>query len=516
MSTTTINEKLVFIAQKHIRIRKSGTTGNNLGNVMNEAEIGETDLNNVFPAATDSEALVGVRDYQCLYIYNSHPSVTIKGLVMFSDNTTYSGDHIRFALDPAGVGDGLTFGVAQFIANKSVTPSNVFFKDGKIRTDQNAIVFPDIPPLKTIAVWHERYIQPKAQSVEDNKMKVVLDTSNIIGDYGIVSKPGTTTTAVTGQTDVNTNLTWLTSLMSLEHYLDNVFFLGNTTSNNDASQWIQNMGTFLLKDIMKMVFGYLDVTTSTKRNQLINGVDTQAYAGYQSYNKKNINTTILDTSGFQKYINPSTQYNKIEEYLKNANKNPNIDFIIVMMGSTPYISLPNNDPDPNVRIDIDLRKHYHELFTKYGVHLVIGSGINNYQRHQVLGFNTNAPDSPNQLLTTQAPNYIIPLGEKNFKIGSLYLNVGSGTKKPVHNIPTQKPYTAFSYVPKGVGYLKLFTTQRTITDPPILEGRYFDYYADPISDGHVNPTKIVRLIDRFTITFEQEVVVEEPGGVIET
>jgi len=500
----TVKEKLVFVAQKHIRIRQSGNPVNGLGDVMNVAEIAETDLHNIFPAATDSEALNGITDYQCVYIYNSHPSVTVKGIIMYSDNTTYSGDHIKFGLDPAGVGDGLTFGVAQTIANKTTTPTGVFFKDGRNRTDEDALILPDIPPLKAVAIWHERRIQPRAQSVEDNKMRVVLDTSNIVGDYGIVSKPGTSTTAVTGQTETTIDLTNLINLISLEHWLDNIFFLGNTTSGDDSTQWIRNMGTFLLKDIMKMVFGYLDVMSHAKRNQLVNGVDPKAYAGYQSYNKKNVNYTILDTSGFQKYTNPSTQYNKIAQYLENANKNPNIDFIVVMMGTTPYASLPDNDTNPKVRIDTDLRKTYHELFTKWGVHLVIGSGINNYQRHHVLGFNAAAPDSPNQLLTTQAPNYVIPVGEKNFKVGSLYLNVGSAVAKPIHNVPTPKPYSVFTYVPKGVGYLKLFTTQRTSTAEPILEGRYFDYYADPPEQGSVNPKKTVHLVDRFTITFEAE------------
>lgn len=502
--TNDKTEKLVFVAQKHIRIRQSGDPVNGLGDVMNVAEIGEFDLHNIFPPATETEAVNGVTDYQCVYIYNSHPSVTVKGIVMFSDNTTYSGDSIKFGLDPAGVGDGLTFGKAQMIANKSVTPTGVFFKDGRNRTDQNALVFPDIPPLKAIAVWHERRIQLKAQSVEDNKMRVVLDTSNIVGDYGIVSKPGTTTTAVTGQTDTTIDLSWLTNLISLEHFLDNLFFLGNTTQSNDSSQWIKNMGTFLLKDIMKMVFGWLDVMSMSKRNQLVNGVDPRAYAGYQSYNKKNVNYAILDTSGFQKYTNPSTQYNKIAEYLENANKNPNIDFIIAMMGTPPYASMPDNDPDLKIRIDTDLRKTYHDLFTKWGVHIVVSSGINNYQRQHVLGFNVNTPDSPNQLLTTQAPNYVISVGEKNFKVGSLYLNITSAVKKPLHNLPTIKPYTAFSYIPKGVAYLKFFTTQRTSLAEPILEGRYFDYYADPPVQGSVNPKKTVHLVDRFTVTFEKE------------
>lgn len=499
--TTT---RVVFVASEFIRIRRSGLTGNNLGGKIFAAEIPENELHNVYPMVTDQEALTGIRDYQGLYVINQHKSVTAKGLIMFSEGTSYTGDDIKYGLDPAGVGDGDTFGRAQTIANKGTTPSNVIFKSGKNRTDQNVLVFPDLPPLKAVLVWFERSVNVNANSVEDNKMKVIIDTTNIVGDYGLVTDPGTSTIAVTGQTEINTDLSWLCNIMSLERILDNVFFLGNTTTNQDTSQWINNFSTFLLKDICKFIFGFLDVSTLSKRNQIINGVDPNASAGYQTHNQKNVNVTILDTSGYQKYTNPSVHYSKIIEFLDNAKKDPQIDFIIAMMGTTAYASLPNNDPDPKVKIDTDLRKFYHSIFTQYGVHVVVGSGINNYQRMDVLGYNDVAPDAPNQLLTSYQPNYIIPLGDKNFKTGSLYLSVGTGGKQPIHNIPTPKAYMRFGYVPKGVGYLKFYTTQRTVTDPPILEGRFFDYYADAATQSNVNPSKTLHLIDRFTITFESE------------
>jgi hypothetical protein len=65
-------------------------------------------------------------------------------------------------------------------------------------------------------------------------------------------------------------------------------------------------------------------------------------------------------------------------------------------------------------------------------------------------------------------------------------------------------------VPKGVGYLRLFYTQRTEELPPILEGRFYDYSlssnpttgdtqaANPLQD------RIKNLVDRFTVAYEAE------------
>lgn len=505
MSTVTTT-KLIFVGQKHLRVRQSHPSGSNLGSTINPSEIVEDGLHNVFPMGTAFELENGVRDWQGLYIINIHPNVTARGLVMFSEGTSNSSTSMRFGLDPAGVGDGTTFGVAQTIDNKSDPPDNIVWKSGKSRTDPEALVLPELPGNKCFLVWFERYIPPGTRSAEDDNIKIIIDTNNIQGDYGIVAAPGTGTDAVTGNTDVNFDLSWLWNIIRGEFDLSNLWFLGNATSGSDNSAWINSVIKFNLKNILKFVFSFLDVSSFTKRNQIVNGVDPRAAAGYQSIPKKNVNYILLDTSGFQKYTEPSTQYNKIKEYLEVADRNPNIDFIIAMMGSTAYGALPTNDSDPRIKLDTDLRKTYHPLFEKYNVSLVIGSGIHNYQRHHVLQYNAVEGDNPNTLFTADAPNYEIPVGKKS--LGSpLWITCGAGGKTPKHNIPTPKTYSAFTYVPQGVGYLRLFYTQRTESLPPVLEGRFYDY-APPAASGETqtanpNQGRIKNLIDRFTITYEE-------------
>ena len=498
----------VFVAQKHLRVRRSGVSGNNLGGVMFTEEIPETALHNAFPEVTEQEAKNGVRDHVGLYLLNIHPTVTAKGLVMFSPGTQFTNTDIRFAIDPQGVGDGLTFGVGQTIPNKTTSPIGVSWKNGAGRSSENALVIPDLPPNRAILLWFERFISFNSPPGEDDNMQIIIDTNNIIGDLG--STGGLTDVqgiVITGQTEVSPELDQLNTVTETEAAVTNYMFLGNTSNDDDATSWIRNIGKHYQKDLVKFCFGKNDIKSMTKRNQIVNGLDTAASAGYQNHIANNIAFIMLDTSGFQAYKNPSTQYNRIVQFLENANRNPNIDFIVVLMGTPMYATLPNNDPDPDIKIDTEARKTYHQLFTKYGVHLVIGSGINNYQRHHVLGYNEVSPDSPSLFFTGDAPNYKIALKQKNFgATGSLYLSVGSGVKLPKHNLPEpHKPYMAFGYIPQGVGYLKLLSRRRTTTTPAILEGRYYDYYLPPTGTTTTALNSRVKLlVDKFTIQYTLE------------
>lgn len=523
---------LIFKGQQHIRIRKSGVSGNNFGGVMHADEIGEFDLHNVFPEVSESEMINGVRDYQGLYIRNTHPSVTAKGLALFSTGTNYSGTSMRWGFDPQGVGDGTTFGIGQIIANKTTTPVSVSWKAGPTRTSEDVLFLPDLPPNRGILVWFERSVLFGSQSTEDDNILIIIDTSNIVGDSGIVQDPANSNSVVTGNTDDTTttptsttnttddkpNLTTLNNVIKSGgiggKFLHDLFFLGNVTKNIDAQAWIDNLARFGLKDICHFAFGLLDIINATKRNQLVNGVDVRARAGYQTYNKRNINYTLLDTSTYQSIKNPSTHYNKIEQFLKDSQKNPNIDFTIVMMSTSPYGWLPDATKYPDVKLDSELRKWYHDLFVKNGVHLVICSGLNNYQRMHVLGNNNNT-DNPNQLLTSEAPNYTIPAKSKSFSSGTLFVNVTSAIKKPLHDFPdaNTKTYVAKKYLPLGVSYLETYSSQKknvngTIS-PPVLECRFIDYHKKAQTNDsaslNIKDQYVKEVVDRFSITIEQEV-----------
>ena len=529
MSSGTFSQ--IFIADKHLALLKSGAdNGNdNLGGKVSVDEIDYVSLHAVMPMISEDEAEDGNRDFFCLYLKNKS-GLTVKGTAIFSLGTKSSSTHLRVGADPQGIGDGITTGKAQRIANKNTTPTNVFFTDGTVRTDPQVLLLPDIPAYKVIALWFERSNVFNANSEEDDTAVVVFDTANIVGDTGIAQSPGTDTVVATGQTEVNDQLNNLNNMISLEYILSHFFFLGNATSGSDATAWINNVAKFpilngnttnlslaitaYIKDIMRFVWGKSDIVSIPKRNQIRNGVDPQAAAGYQYIVSKNVAHITIDTSGYQAYINPSAQYNKIVSYLDSANKNPNVDFIIVWTEKAPYGQLPDNDPispsNPTIQkvsLDADFRKYYHPLFTQYGVHLVVSSGINNYQRCHILGFNQSAPASPTPFFTEQAPNYQIAAGAKNFgNTGPIFVNITSGTRKPIHNVPTAnvQTYVQKTHIPTGVLYFKVFTKQRTTTSPPILDA-FLHEYSFPVTRESVStaPLPVKETRDHFSIVYLQ-------------
>ena len=525
MSSNTFTQ--IFIADKHLGLYKSGAdNGNdNLGGKISVEEIDYLGLHAVFQMISAEEAENGNRDFHCLYLKNKS-GLTVKGCAVFSMGTRSSQTHMRVGADPQGVGDGITTGKAQRIANKNTTPTGVFFTEGTVRTDPQVLLLPDIPAYKVIPLWYERSNIFNANNEEDDNIVIVFDTANIVGDTGIAQAPGTDTTVITGNTEVNDKFNRLNGIISLEQILNNFFFLGNTTSGNDPTAWINNLSKFpiinannpnitaYLKDITRLVWGFLDIFNLSKRNQLINGVDPRARAGYQYIVSKNVAYITIDTSGYQAYINPSAQYNKIKSYLDAANKNTSVDFIVVMTSKSPYGQLPDNDPvDPanpaiqKVSLDADFRKHYHPLFTQYGVHLVVTSGINNYQRCHILGFNESNPVSPTSYFTDKAPNYEIAAGAKNFgATGPIFVNTTSGTKKPIHNVPAAnvQTYVHKTVFPTETGslYLKIFSTQRKVGIPPIMDCFLYEYYFPVTADSvSTNPLPVKEARDHFSVRY---------------
>ena len=142
---------------------------------------------------------------------------------------------------------------------------------------------------------------------------------------------------------------------------------------------------------------------------------------------------------------------------------------------------------------------------KTEVHLVVSSGLNNYQRTHVLGFNESNSASPTTYLTSEAPNYVIAAGSKNFgATGSIFVNTTSETKTPIHNVPAANvlPYVHATVIPTGVLYLKLHTTQRTSSAPPILDAFLYEYFL-PVTSRSVSiepkPIRIPR--DHFSVKY---------------
>lgn len=108
----------------------SGGSGNtdpnaSLGGAISTTEVSGTSLNNIFDNVSGSESEAGDTEYRCIYLKNTHGSLTLQtARTYFSDVTTDENANIAIAMGLGSSGDN---GTEQTIANENTAPTSVTF-----------------------------------------------------------------------------------------------------------------------------------------------------------------------------------------------------------------------------------------------------------------------------------------------------------------------------------------------------------------------------------------------------
>lgn len=111
---------------------------------------------NVFPAVSAGMSLLGSIQYRCLYVYNNHASLTATALKLYISQQTLGPDSIFLGLDPAGVGNGSSTGVAAVIALDTTAPAGVVFTEPL--TAEGGLAIASLAPGETFAFWEKRVV----------------------------------------------------------------------------------------------------------------------------------------------------------------------------------------------------------------------------------------------------------------------------------------------------------------------------------------------------------------------
>ncbi len=113
-------------------------------------------LNNLFPDVTGDENAASNVDYQCLFIYNSHGSLTYTSPVKaWLTSEVSGGADIAIGVDTTGATEvGSSSAQAVTIANKDSAPSGVTFSSPT--TKSGGISLGSIPSGQCIAIWVRR------------------------------------------------------------------------------------------------------------------------------------------------------------------------------------------------------------------------------------------------------------------------------------------------------------------------------------------------------------------------
>lgn len=132
-----------------------GAAGTSLGKYMSNADLTDNTLNNLFPDVTGAENAASNVDYQCVFIFNNHATLTWQGVVVWISAETAGGSSFAVGVDTtAASAAGSATAQALTIANKNTAPAGVTFSAPT--TQATGVVVGDIPAGQVRAIWIRR------------------------------------------------------------------------------------------------------------------------------------------------------------------------------------------------------------------------------------------------------------------------------------------------------------------------------------------------------------------------
>lgn len=197
---------------------------------------------------------------------------------------------------------------------------------------------------------------------------------------------------------------------------------------------------------------------------------------YYSFNLYNVHLVFIDP--YLDYGPGSDQYQFIANDLKNAFKNPKIDWTFVVEHIPIYTS-PSKHPS-----DSSIRDLFHPLFDKYGVDLVFSGDNHNYQRTFPLKYNNNG-DNSNPLVFNKNTN------DYNNDDGVIYIICGTAGRS--HYAINEQSSFVSKQDDKNFGFLNIDIKDKS------LKGIF---YANPVSNYKDISTDNINIIDHFSISNE--------------
>lgn len=146
------------IAAGDIDYRLSGGGSNSdpnaaLGGAKSSTEVVDNTDNNLFDDVTGDQHTAGEVNYRCVYVHNSHGSLTLASAkVWISSDTSGADSDLSIAVGTAAVN-----GTEQTVANETTAPTGVSWSDAAV-SRATGLALGDLPAGQHKAVWLRRTI----------------------------------------------------------------------------------------------------------------------------------------------------------------------------------------------------------------------------------------------------------------------------------------------------------------------------------------------------------------------
>lgn len=155
-----------------ILVKLSGGASNavpasSLGGVISSETMGAA-IHSLFDYVTGAEAVAGDTEYRCVYVKNTHATLTLYGAVVWiSANTPSASTEVTI-----GLGTSAISATEQTVANEGTAPSGVSFS--LAASEGAALVIGDLAAGATKALWVKRVVTAGAAAYASDTMELTI------------------------------------------------------------------------------------------------------------------------------------------------------------------------------------------------------------------------------------------------------------------------------------------------------------------------------------------------------
>jgi len=144
-----------------------------LGGAKSSTQVTAATLHNLFDRVTGDEGDAGDIEYRCIYVQNSHGSLTLQSAVLWIQTNTPSGD-TTVAIALGGEGNG---GTAETIANENTAPSGESFSSPSSKG--TGLSLGDLDAGEFYPIWIRRTVTAGAAAYDSDSvlLRVEGDTA---------------------------------------------------------------------------------------------------------------------------------------------------------------------------------------------------------------------------------------------------------------------------------------------------------------------------------------------------
>jgi len=134
----------------------SSTPAASLGKYVSTTALTDATLNNLFDDVSGSENTALESEYRCLFVYNSHATLTFQNVVVWLDSQVAGGADVAIGVDTTAA-SALNASSAQAltIANEDTAPAGVTFSTTAV-SKATGLALGDIPASSVKAIWIRR------------------------------------------------------------------------------------------------------------------------------------------------------------------------------------------------------------------------------------------------------------------------------------------------------------------------------------------------------------------------